>query len=244
MGGCRAGVATSVCTCLGCSPRSANALYVRRSEPHLLMHQQIWALLLPLSCRHPSAHLSCWDGVGRTAGRCPGDNAPAHPSEHNAELGVHTQQPHSLPWTHESPQPARSSSMVTNMRCSPVQDGAPVAPGFLGPCHLFGPFWTPERARESLNSMVGVSRNALAFPSSLQEKSLLLVPVLLKLRLGPGAVRIWGSPSLLCWRQEGGSRPTPIPRPTSEGFTPAARSPATAAQPHARSGAHRQVRLC
>lgn len=229
VGGYGAGAATSACARLGCSLRSANAVYVRRSEPHLLMHQQIWTLLLPLSCWHPSAHLSCWDGAGRTAGRCPGDDAPAHPSEHDAELGVHAQQPHSLPQTHKSPQPACSSSMATNKGCSPLQDGTPVAPGFLGPCHLFGLFWTQEGARGSLNSRVGVSRNALAFPSSLQEKSLLLIPVPLQLCLGPGAVTIWGSPSLLCWRQEGGSRLTPIARPVPQGFRPAARSPATVA---------------
>lgn len=220
------------------------------------MHRQIWAPPLPLGHWHASAHLSCWGGAGRTTGRCPqvdarGSMPPAHPRDHDAEVGVRTQQLHSLPQTHESSQPARSSSVAAAAGCSLPQGGTPAALGFFGPCNLFGPFWTQAGAWGSLNSRRdclgwGVSRDALAFPSSSSsshEKSLLPIPVPLKPHSGPGAVTIWGSPSQLCQRQrrEGGSRLAPIPMPIAEGFLPAARSPATAAQPgrHGRTPAEK-----
>jgi len=77
----------------------------------------------------------------------PQDEAPGtmplmHPKDHDAELGVRTQQPHSLPWTQELSQPACSSSVASAAGCSLLQDGTPAAPGFFGPGHLFGAFWT------------------------------------------------------------------------------------------------------
>lgn len=90
-----------------------------------------------------------------------------------------------------------------------------------------------------------MSRDALAFPSSSQEKSSLLIPVPLKPHSWPGAVTIWRSPSLLCQRQrqEGGSWLNPISMPLLVGFLPAAGSPTTTARPgrHGRVPADKQT---
>lgn len=106
-GVCSVGLQPSVSKC--------TLIYVRRSEPHLLMHGQIWAPLLPLSPQHPSAHLGCWDRAGRSTGRCLRDGALAHPRDHDARLGACTQQTHSAPWTHESLQPTQNSSVAATL---------------------------------------------------------------------------------------------------------------------------------
>lgn len=135
-GGC--GSHGRVCS-LGLQPSVSKCtlIYIRRSQPHLLMHQQIWALLLPLSPQHSSAHLGCWDRAGRSTG-CLRDGVLAHPRDRDAQLGVHTQQTQPIPWTHESLQPAQNSSSG----CRPgmlTAAGQHTCCRFFGSCHLFEP---------------------------------------------------------------------------------------------------------
>lgn len=94
-GGC--GSHDSVCS-RGLQPSVSECtlIYIKRSEPHLLMHQQIWAPLLPLSPQHTSAHFGCWDRAGRSTGRCLWDGDLAQPRDHDAQLGAHIQQTHSF----------------------------------------------------------------------------------------------------------------------------------------------------
>lgn len=198
------------------------------------MHRQIWAPPHPLGRQHASATLAAGTGWAGPQDDGHGTMLPAHPRGHDAELGVRTQQPHSLPCTHKSSQPARSSSVATAAGCSLLQDGTPASPG--------GGVWTQAGAWGSLNSRKGPLNTprvgceqgcvglSLLFPPAREELTADSRPAP---SLGARGCHYLGFSIPTLPETEGGSQLTPNSMPLPAGFLPAARSPA---QRHSRAG--------
>lgn len=195
-GGC--GSHGRVCS-LGLQPSVSKCtlIYIRRSQPHLLMHQQIWALLLPLSPQHSSAHLGCWDRAGRAQGACGTE------SWHIPGIVM-------LSWvcTHSRPSPFlgptnpyslhKTPPVAAALGCSRLQDSTPAA-GFLDPATSLN----PGRTLGIIKFQKGVEekQGCISLSLFLTRGGLTIDPVPLKPLLGgAGTVTICVFTPRQCWR--------------------------------------------
>lgn len=197
-GGC--GSRAGVCL-LGLEPSVSKCtlIYIRRSEPHLLMHRQIWAPLLPLSRQHTLAA-----GAGQAGAQ---DDACGMEPRHIPGIMM-------LSWVraHSRPipflGPVNPSSLHKTPQWLPPWDAHCcrtahlLHQGFLDPATSFDPGRTLRiiQLQKGLHGVEDKQGCISLFPFLTREE-LTVDPVPLKpCSGGPGTVTIWVFTSPHCWR--------------------------------------------